>query len=269
MRSDAARWSIPIIAFVLTLPLLTSCAIDKGSALAANFEEDWSGTADVEKVHTNGYNILPFNGTATGVLVLADGTPPDRVAERASELREYVAQNNSVTGRITAAGITFTVDADETRTHEIVALWRSLTADERVVEGDIGSSTSKIGYRWKAKVTVVDSADAMVVFDDLVGNGGRYQPLSDVTSVEVATRSDAHPGLRVQSDTNGVLPTEAIAAYEAVAAEYPIAGATLQSTSVRIVVAGTADQIDALELARTAAPGLDPAAISVTGKGGA
>ncbi|MFD9543941.1 hypothetical protein [Streptomyces sp. NPDC060022] len=269
MRSNASRWPIPIIAFVLALPLLTGCAIDEGTALAADFEEDWVGTSDVEKVSTFKDNTLPFMGKATGVLVLKDGTPPDRVAERADELREYVARNDSVTGRITADGITITVDADERRAGEVVALWRSLTADERVVDGDISGSSSKKGHRWLSKVTAVDSTGALAVFDDMTGSGGRQRPLSDVTSVEVRTGRDVRPGLLVRSDANGGLPTEATAAYEAVVAEHPVVGASLQPARVSITLADAADRDDALELARRAAPGLDAAAVSITGEGSA
>ncbi|MFI5717833.1 hypothetical protein [Nocardia sp. NPDC051750] len=266
MRSNASWLSIPIIAFVLALPLATGCAIDKGTALAADFEKHWSGAPDVEKVDVHGYNTLPFAGLATGILVLADGTPPDRVVERAHELRKYVARHKSVTGRITAGGITVTVDADETRTREVMALWQSLTADERVVDGEIGRSTSKLGYRWQAEITAVD---ALAVFDDMTGDGGRHRLLSDVTSVEVRTKRGTRPGLWVLTDPGGALPADAIAAYEAVVAEYPVAGATLETTSVRIVVAGTADEDGARELAQTAAPGLDAAAITVTRERGA
>ncbi|WP_327367636.1 hypothetical protein [Streptomyces sp. NBC_01217] len=269
MRSNASRWPIPIIAFALALPLLSGCAIDEGTALAADFEKDWAGTSDVEQVRTTKNNTLPFSGTATGVLVLKDGTPPDRVAERADELREYVARNDSVTGRITADGITITVDADETRAREVVALWRSLTADERVVDGDISGSTWKKVHRWKSEVTAVDSAGAMAVFDDLVGKGGRHRPPSDVTSVVVSTGRDVRPGISVQSDVNGALPTEATAAYEAVVAEHPVVYAALRSDYVSITVADAADQADALELARRAAPGLGAAAVRVITTNGA
>ncbi|WP_406387910.1 hypothetical protein [Streptomyces sp. NBC_00887] len=268
MRSNASRWPIPIIAFVLAMPLLTGCAVDKGTALAADFEEDWVGASDVEKVSTLGDNTLPFMGKAIGVLVLKDDTPPDRVAERANELSEYVARNDSITGRITADGITVTVDADKRRAGEVVALWRSLATDERVVDGDISGSSSKKGHRWLSKVTAVDSAGALG-FDDMADSGGRHRPLSDVTSVEVRTGRDVRPGLLVQSDVDGGLPTEAIAAYEAVVAEHPVVGASLQSARVGITLADAADRDDAPELARRAAPGLDAAAVSVTGEGGA
>ncbi|MEU4313962.1 hypothetical protein [Nocardia sp. NPDC024068] len=269
MRSRAARWSIPIIAFVLALPLCSGCAIDKGTALAADFEKHWAGKPDVEKVEVKGYNTLPFAGLATGVLVLADGTPPDRVVERAYELRDYVARHGSVTGRIAAGGFTVTVDADETRTREVMALWRSLAADQLVPEGDIHRSVSKIGYRWQVEVTAVDSAAAMAAFDNLTGGTGPHRPLSDVTSVEVLTRRGARGGIRVRTDANGARPTDAIAAYEAVVAEYPVSGAVLEPASARIVVAKTTDPDAARELARTAAPGLGPAALTVTVEGGA
>jgi hypothetical protein len=55
---------------------LTGCAIDKGSALAADFEEDWAGTPDVVKIDTTDNNTLPFLGTASGVLILEDGPRP-------------------------------------------------------------------------------------------------------------------------------------------------------------------------------------------------
>ncbi|MFI2336598.1 hypothetical protein ACH474_24685 [Nocardia rhamnosiphila] len=269
MRSNASRRPSRILAFVLALPLLSGCAIDKGTALAAKFEKDWAGTADIAEVRVNGYNILPFGGKAIGVLVFDDGTSAERVIARARDLREYVARNVSITGRITADGITVTVDPDERRTREILDLWRSLTADERVVDGDIESWTSKNVHHWRSKVTTVDSGAAMAVFDDMVGNSGPHRLPSDLTSVEVVTRAGANPAISVRSDADGRLPTEAVAAYEAVRAEYPVVGATLHTTSVRIVVAGAADLEDIRELARRAAPGLGADAVSVTSRGGA
>lgn len=59
------------------------------------------------------------------------------------------------------------------------------------------------------------------------------EPPSDVTSVEIRTGHEVRPGISVQSDVNGGLPTEAIAAYEAVVAEHPVVNATLQSAYVR------------------------------------
>ncbi|MGW5383509.1 hypothetical protein [Nocardia sp. NPDC003963] len=269
MRSNTARRPIRILAFVLALPLLSGCAIDKGTALAAKFDKDWAGTSDIAEVDVYGYNILPFAGKAVGTLVFEDGASPDRVVERAGDLREYLARNGSITGRITAHGITVTVDPDERRGREILDLWRSLATDERVVNGDIESWTSKSVFHWQSKVTTVDSAAAMAVFGDMVGNGGPHRLPSDLTSVQVVTRAGASPAISVQSDADGRLPTETIAAYEAVRAEYQVVDATLDTTSVRIVVAGAADLEDIRELARRAAPGLGADAISVTSRGGA
>lgn len=72
---------------MLGLPLLTGCAIDKGTALAADFEERWAGTPDVARIRTTKNNTLPFSGTSTGTLVLEDGTSADRVTKLAGEMR--------------------------------------------------------------------------------------------------------------------------------------------------------------------------------------
>ncbi|KAB8170872.1 hypothetical protein FH609_001950 [Streptomyces sp. 3MP-14] len=263
MSSEVSRWLVAVVALALALPLLTGCAVNQGTALASDFEEHWGGTPDVAEVVVHGYNTLPFSGTATGTLVLREGTPPERVGERAEALREYVAREGSVTGRITADDITFTVAADEGRTREVLALWASLRSDARVVDGDVGAATLRGEHRWQARVTVVDADGALAVFDDLLGGGGRHRPPSDPMAVEVVTASGARPGLSIRSELDGRLPTEALAAYEAVVAELPVAGATLRDTGLSITVADPADLDAALALAREAAPGMDPAALHV------
>ncbi|MEV7231042.1 hypothetical protein AB0M79_29095 [Polymorphospora sp. NPDC051019] len=257
-----------IIALVLGLPLLTGCAIDKGTALASDFEEDWAGTSDVVDIRTTENNTLPFFGTATGVVILKDGTSADRVTELANELREYVASNDKTTGRITADGITFTVVADKTRTDEVLALWRSLTDDDRVMNGDIKDAPRKETDRWDIEVTAADPTDAIAVFKDMMTDGDRHRPLSQATSLEVSTEHGVRPSLHVETDFDDGFPAEAIAAYEAVAARYPVVGATLRrdpttGSAVSIVVADSGDLDRAGELARAAAPNL-AAAIKVT-----
>lgn len=264
MRRNALRWPVPIIALALGLPLLTGCAIDKGTALAADFKEDWAGTPDVAKIHTTKDNTLPFLGKSTGTLILKDGTSADRVTELAGEMREYVARHDKITGRITADGIPFTVVADEGRTGEVLALWRSLTADDRVADADINDAPWKEATdRWRIEVTAVDATGALAVFKDMGAEGDRHRPLSGVMELKVRG-----PGLFVETDFNGGFPAEAIAAYEAVLAQYPVVGAGLRrdavsGSAVSIVVAESADQDHARELARRAAPNLG-AAVEVT-----
>ncbi|MFD6992489.1 hypothetical protein [Streptomyces sp. NPDC059943] len=253
------RRLIPAIASVLAVPLSGGCAIDKGTALAADFEKDWAGTADVARIHTIKNNTLPFSGRATGELVLAQGTSADLVAERVDELRDYVARHSNITGRITADGVTFTVVAEQRRTSEVLALWRSLTADDHVVDGDINNSSRKNSPGWRSEITAVDATGAMAVFKDMVSDGGRHRPLSDVTSLTVSSERGVRPGLSVRTGFDGTLPTEAIAAYEAVVAEHPVVSAGLQPDRLTIVVAEGADQVGAGELARSAAPSLGDA----------
>lgn len=256
-----------LIALVLGLTLLTGCAIDKGTALAADFEENWAGTPDVAKIHTTKNNTLPFAGTSTGTLILEDGTSADRVTKLAGEMREYVARHDKVTGRITTDGITFTVVADKGRTHEVLALWRSLTADDRVADADINDAPWKEATdRWRIEVTAVDATGALAVFKDMYAEGDRHRPLSGVIVLTVKG------GLFVETDFNDAFPAEAIAAYEAVLAQYSVVGATLRRDAVsgsvvRIVVAESADQDHARELARRAAPNLG-AAVEVTSDSG-
>ncbi|MEV1084996.1 hypothetical protein AB0I98_43430 [Streptomyces sp. NPDC050211] len=248
---------------MLGLTLLTGCAIDKGTALAADFEEYWADTPDVAKVSTTKNNTLPFSGSSDGVLILKGGTSADRVTELAGEMREYVARHDNVTGRITADGITFTVVADERRTGEVLALWRSLTADDRVADADIHDAPWKEATeRWQIEVTAVDATGALAVFKDMYAEGDRHRPLSGVMVLRVKG------GLFVETDFNDRFPAEAIAAYEAVLAQYPVVGATLRrdavsGSAVSIVVAESADRDHAYELARSAAPNLG-AAIKVT-----
>ncbi|WP_187280197.1 hypothetical protein [Streptomyces sp. IB2014 016-6] len=250
---------MPAVASVLAVPLSSGCAIDKGTALAADFEKDWAGTADVAGIHTTRNNTLPFSGTATGVLVLAEGASADLVSERAEALRDYVARHSNITGRITAGGITFTVVAEQRRTREVLALWRSLTADDQVVDGDINNVSRKNTRGWRSEITAADATGAMTVFKDMVSDGGRHRPLSDVTSLTVSSERGVRPGLSVGTGFDGTLPNEAIAAYEAVAAEHPVVSAGLHPDRLTVVVAEGADPVRAGELARSAAPGLGDA----------
>ncbi|WP_159074132.1 hypothetical protein [Streptomyces dioscori] len=254
------------LALVLGLPFLAGCAIDKGTALAADFEENWAGTPDVAKIHTTKNNTLPFQGTSTGTLTLKDGTSADRVTSLVGEMRKYVARHDKTRGRIEADGVTFTVVADERRTGEVLALWRSLTADDRVANADIHDAPwKKATDRWRIEVTAVDATGALAVFKDMYAEGDRHRPLSGVMVLRVKG------GLFVESDFNDRFPAEAIAAYEAVLARYPVVRATLQRDAVSgsaasIVVAEGADLDDARERARRAAPDLGTA-VEVTSAG--
>jgi hypothetical protein len=250
---------------VLSLLLLCGCAIDKGTALAADFNEAWAGTPDVTKIHTTENNTLPFAGTATGTLVLKDGTPADRVTGLANDLRRYVAEHRTTTGRITAGSVTFTVVADQERADEVLALWRSLTADDRMLTGDISDASTKEAARWRIELTA--AADAVALFKDVVADGEQHRPLSDVMSLRIRAGRDARPGVAVETDFNGTLPTEAIAAYEAVAARYTVVRAFLTPDRASIVVAKDAEQARAHELAEAAAPGLG-ADVKVTSDSG-
>lgn len=253
---------------MLGLPWLTGCAIDKGTALAADFQEAWAGTPDVAKIRTTKNNTLPFKGTSDGTLILKEGTSADRVTKLAGEMREYVARHDKITGRITADGITFTVVADKRRTHEVLALWRSLTADAQVVNADIDDQPWKEATeRWRIEVATVDAGGALTVFKDMLAEGDRHRRLSGVMVLKVTG-----PGLFVETDFNDGFPAEAIAAYEAVLAQYPVAGAgvrrdAVSGSAVSIVVAQGADRDHADELARRAAPNLG-AAVKVTSDSG-
>ncbi|MEU9954983.1 hypothetical protein [Streptomyces sp. NPDC050982] len=248
---------------MLGLPSLTGCAIDKGTALAADFEENWAGTPDVANIRTTKNNTLPFKGTSTGTLVLKNGTSADRVTELVGEMRKYVAHHDKITGRIAADDITFTVVADAGRTGEVLALWRSLTADDRVAVADINDAPWKeAADRWRIEVTAVDAIGALAVFKDMYAEGDRHRPLSGVIVLTVKG------GLFVETDFNDRFPAEAIAAYEAVLAQYPVVSATLRrdavsGSAVSIVVAEGVDRDRAGELARRAAPNLG-AAVKVT-----
>ncbi|WP_327435926.1 hypothetical protein OG279_19785 [Streptomyces sp. NBC_01201] len=266
LRRISPRLAVSVVTFALGLTLSAGCAIDKGTALAAEFEEDWAGTPDVATIRTTKNNTLPFKGTSDGTLVVEDGTPADRVTRLAGEMREYVARHDKITGRIMADGVTCTVVADTRRTHEVLALWRSLTADTRVVNADIDDAPWKEATeRWRIEVTAADATGALAVFKDMLAGGDRHQPLSGVTVLQVRG-----PGLFVETDFHDGFPAEAIAAYEAVLARYPVAGASLRrdavaGSAVDIVVAKSADQDHARELARKAAPNLG-AAVDVTSR---
>jgi hypothetical protein len=260
----------PVIAAIV-IGLLTGCAVNKGSALAASFDEDWAGTPDVTEVRTTGDNPLPFAGSATGELVLADGTQPDRIAQLAGELRGYVADRDNVTGRITADAITLTVGPDQSHDDETLTLWRSLTRDERVLDGDLAYVGADEGARRRLLVTAIDPAAAMAVFQDMVTGsepGGLHTPVTGARSVHVRTEPRTLPSLHVQTDHEGGVPVSAIAAYEAVRAEFEVVSASIQpdrTTGSKLTVrVGPDDDPDAaVSVARAAAPSL-AAAITVT-----
>jgi hypothetical protein len=80
-----------------------------------------------------------------------------------------------------------------------------------------------------------------------------------VTSLEISTGPGARPGLSVETGFDGGLPAEAIAAYEAVSAQYSVVYATLKTDRVSIGLADGEDAAQARELAQEAAPKLGPA----------
>jgi hypothetical protein len=256
LNTDALRRLTRTTTLVLGLTLLAGCAIDKGTALAADFEEDWADTPDVAEIDTYGANTLPFAGSATGTLILEDGTSADRVAELANELGEYVADHGEVTGEISADGITFAVAPDSERTGDVVALWESLAADDRVTSGLIDN-----GYQnedvWNIEIIAADAAGALALFKDMVADADPYRPFSSaVTSLLVNTGRGTSPSLTVETGQDGNVPAEALAAYEAVAARYPVARGELAPDRAGIVVAAGTDLDQAGELARNAAPNL-------------
>ncbi|WP_159392479.1 hypothetical protein [Streptomyces niveus] len=159
-------------------------------------------------------------------------------------MREYVARHDKITGRIAADGITFTVVADEGRTGEVLALWRSLTADDRVADADIKDVPWKgVTDRWRIEVTAVDATGALAVFKDMYAKGDRHRPLSGAIVLTV------RGGLFVETAFNDVYPAEAIVAYEAVLAQYPVVSATPRrdavsgsGSAVSIVVAEGVDR---------------------------
>ncbi|WP_091027348.1 hypothetical protein [Glycomyces harbinensis] len=268
LNTDVPKWLVRTAALAAGLTLLAGCAIDKGSALAADFEEHWADTADVAEIDTYGANTLPFMGSATGTLILEDGTSADRVAELANELGAYVADNCEVTGEITAEGVTFAVAPDSGRTGQVVEMWESLTADDRVSSGAID-----IGFQnedsWTIEITAADGSGAMAVFNEMAADTDPYRPFSSatVTTLEVSTVQGAPTSLRVATDNEGRVPAAAIAAYEAVAAQYTVVGGALLSEHgterASIVVATGADAAHADELARSAAPGLTDLEVTV------
>jgi len=117
-------------ALMLSLIVVSGCALNKGSALAEDFEADWADTPDVAEIDTTGYNTLPYAGSAIGTLILEEGTSADRVAELAGELGAYVADHDHIDGEISLDRFTFSVSPDEECTDKVLAEWRSLVADQ-------------------------------------------------------------------------------------------------------------------------------------------
>ncbi|MBU2665983.1 hypothetical protein KOI35_20945 [Actinoplanes bogorensis] len=248
------------LAAVLGVVLVSGCAVNKGTALASDFDDDWRGTPDVAEVLSSGDNALPFAGTATGELVVADGTGAGRVTQLVGELQKYVTRNKHVTGRLTADRITFTVVPTATLNTEALALWQSLAADDRVLEADLDQSDAGDLVRRRFTVTAGDPDTVMDVFHDMVADGGRHEPLREVQSLTVMTGPRVRPYLYVQTDQKGNVPEPQILAYEAVRSEFEVPHASVRAdvqagSIVRIMVA-PGDVAAATEVARRAAPGL-------------
>jgi hypothetical protein len=224
-------------ACLLGLTLSSGCAIDKGAARAEQFQSDWADTADIASVHTKHDNLLPFAGSAEGTLVVQDGTPATRVIELAEELASYLAEHKNVSGRIEADAITFSVISDKARTGEVAALWQTLASDDRVAGGDIDLTGHKKDGHWAVEIDAVHASGAIAVFKDLAADDDLFRPFaSTVTSLKVATAYEALPSLTVETDRDGAVPTEAIAAYEQVAAQYSIVSASVLTGGADIVV---------------------------------
>lgn len=254
MRRSATRRLTSVVVLGLGLAVSAGCAIDKGSALAEDFEDHWTGTEDVAQVDTTRDNTLPFAGSASGDLILEEGTSTDRAIELANELSEYVADHDDVTGRIIFDdSFSFAVASSEERTEEVIVLWQSLASDDRVLEGDIDLRGSGED-RWLIEVTLADSEALLSVYEELAAEGDAFRPFSwtEDSSLELSGGSFV-----VESGVDGVLPAEAFAAYEAVAAQFPIAGAYLATDRASIRVGEGTDLAQAESLAKAAAPGLD------------
>ncbi|MEV4080969.1 hypothetical protein AB0J43_11885 [Nonomuraea fuscirosea] len=80
----------------------------------------------------------------------------------ANDLRRYVTEHGNVTGRIAAGTVTFTVVADRRRADEALALWRSLTADRRLLTGDLRDAPAKGVVRWRIELTTTDAAATLI-----------------------------------------------------------------------------------------------------------
>ncbi|GAB4000938.1 hypothetical protein GCM10029992_34660 [Glycomyces albus] len=252
MRSPAMRSVTSTVVLGLGLALSAGCALNEGDALAEDFEDHWTGTPDVAQIETIGDNTLPFAGSATGTLVLEDGTPADRTIELANELSVYIADYEHVEGRIEIGELSFSVTSNEERTEDVLTLWESLAVDDRVEAGDIEWSALSED-RWDIEVTMVDAAAVLSVFEDLAAEGDSFRPFAwtEDSSLEASGGS-----IRAETGTDGRLPTEAMAAYEAVAAQYPVVGAYLGPDRLSIRVSEGTDLAQAEALAKAEAPGL-------------
>ncbi|QOC91597.1 hypothetical protein [Micromonospora craniellae] len=244
------------LAFVLGMTMLSGCAVDKGSALAADFEADWAGTPDVASVQANAENTLPFFGSTTGTLTVQEGTSADRVSELAGELRQYVAGRDDVSGKINAADITFAVVPDGARNDEVVSLWRSMSTDSQVTSAHISRPSRGDIDRWRIVGAAPDVVGAMELFDDLTTGGGRHGTLTGVTTVLISTDRTVEPAVSVETGADGAVPVEAIAAFRAVVGRYPMVRATLRVDRVSIVLTRPEDRVAAEEVARALAPNI-------------
>lgn len=243
------RGAVALMTMIASLAV-GGCAVDKGSALADQFEEDWAGTEDVMDAYATFSNSLPFVGSADGTLVLADDVSEERVEELVHELGEYEAEHDGVNGSLkigeSLLGVANTREGNEA----LIDWWRVVRADPEVatytVEDD-GSGGAKVS------LVVTDAERVDEVFEDLVDGGGAYPVLDGEGDVRVEDPESAFVIDTLPGDVGEW--DRAIAAYRAVEERYDVTRLTIDYRCVIGVAEGVPVE-EARQVAEAAAPGL-------------
>lgn len=234
--------------------LLTGCGpVNAGSAAADDFEKYMGGQPGVADVQVRASNDLPFQGSASGLVVLEEGSGEGILAAVVDRMAAYLRDHpGNVSWSMQASVDGFTLGVSETAGTNTATI--DLLGDARAIDGIVGGSLDSDGVGLSSFV-VSDSARFIATLGELV-------QLDFPTAVEA---HDATGGFSVTSTDDVELPEPEIAAFDAVAAVYSVVSAQLAPGSVALRVGADSESVAATELAESL-PG--SAGIDITIAGG-
>ncbi|MEP6479897.1 MAG: hypothetical protein ABJB03_10930 [Rhodoglobus sp.] len=239
------RRALSALALAVALGILiTGCGpINAGSASADRFREymaDQPGVADVQIAASND---LPFQGSASGTVVLDDGADESTLSAVMDRMAGYLrdrAGNVSWWMVAEVDGFTVHVSAVDEENRAIVDLLGQARAIDGIVGGRLGSADRSEPAN---DLVIEDPAQFVATLKQLVKLGfASAVRVRDVDSTFAVTSTDGRQ-----------LPEPEIAAYEAVSAVYPVLGATLAPGSVVLRLAADHDVAAATALGESLA----------------
>lgn len=220
--------------------LLTGCGpANAGSAASDDFEKYMGGEPGVADVQVQASNDLPFQGSASGLVVLDEGADDNTLTVVVDRMAAYLRDHPfrvSWRLRVSVDGFTLGVlDAEDTNRATIVLL-----RDAREVGGIVGGSLDSGGGGLNSFV-VSDPALFITALGELVQ--------LDFTSAVQA--GDEAGTFSVMSTDDVELPAAEIAAFDAVAAAYSVTSAQLAPGSVALRVGADSEVVGATQLAES------------------